>query len=370
MRWWLVLVLAGCESRYGAYINVDGDGNQIRFDHVQLYFGTKTSRTDIGKPSGPAMGTVFDRQFDPSDQFDVPPNSDSSKATESSFWLPPTPENEGIAYVAAVASNDQHPVGIGELLDFSIEDGVVFKYDIELQPYTLAEEWGTDPSCLAWARERDDGFSTIAVVHPDDEDCDGRIATADCNDLCPTGSTGCMNRGVCSGGANNTCGLGCAMGTDSCTPEVCTPMATCSALCAAAGIADKRLECMLDRTPDHLEITVDTMGAPGPLCQDQFAFAPYAALCKNPIIEWVDPRVLGDYKLTISESSGKCVVHLATATSAAFVGQHHILVSIDPPNGSGPRPTFILGVSPRAPMCSSTAELFTFQANGSLAVCQ
>ena len=46
----LLLLLAGCESRYGAYLMVQGD---IQFDEVELYFGVPIDS------SGPGSGTQF-----------------------------------------------------------------------------------------------------------------------------------------------------------------------------------------------------------------------------------------------------------------------------------------------------------------------
>src|SRR5512143_2120313 len=136
MRWVFVLLAVGaCESRYGTYFTIDGDSNEIHFDRVQLYFGTSTDRTEIGKPSGATTGAVYQRDADPSDRFDVPRNADGSHATEATYWLPYSEHDQDLDYVAAVALDENdRPVGIGEVVDFEVEPDVVDKYDIELQP--------------------------------------------------------------------------------------------------------------------------------------------------------------------------------------------------------------------------------------------
>lgn len=357
MRWVIVLVALGaCESRYGTYFTIDGDSTEIHFDHVRLYFGSATHSSQIGKPSGATTGPVYERQFDASDEFDVPALADGSHATQSTYWLPYTPDNLSLAYVAAVAYDGGHdkPVGIGEVIGFKLESDVVDKYDIELQnPVFGVDLWGAAPGCVAWTRQRDGQFTTIAVLPPDDSDCDGLASTLDCNDLCPPDSPTCSQSvDVC--GTAGMCGLACAK-QNVCTITTCLPDLACGLDCASFPATPAgRLACTIDHTTNHIQINVDTLN--GQPCTQQFLFSPYGRACTNPRIEWVDPRFLDDWKFKISATNGgsACQLQMESASNALFDGDHHMIVSFDPIGGAMSRWSAVVGVQPVNPQCTST----------------
>ncbi|HSD89230.1 MAG TPA: hypothetical protein VLB44_16995 [Kofleriaceae bacterium] len=352
MRWlFILLTLGACESRYGTYFTIDGEGNEIHFDHVRLYFGSSTDGTAIGKPSGATTGKVYLQQFDPSDEFDVPKVGDGSHATQTTYWLPYAHENMSLAYVAAVAFDADKPVGIGEVIGFKLEPDVVDTYDVELQPATFGVDlWGSDPGCLAWTRQRDGTFTTVAVLPANDSDCDGIVASADCNDLCPPDTRSCSpDLSVC--GTADTCGLACAK-QNSCTITVCMPDTACSSTCAlTAATLDARLGCAIDHTVNHIQINVDVMQDQP--CANQFVFTPYGRPCINPRIEWADPR-LDDWKFQISANgTTDCQLQMESASNAPFVGDHHVIVSFDPLPGQSSRWSAIVGVQPGITQCTT-----------------
>jgi hypothetical protein len=358
----LLLALGACESRYGAYFNVDGDGNQIRFDHVDLYFGKNgMSSASIGKPSGPSMGKVFERDVDSSDSFDVPPNGDGSLATESMYWLPVNDHNRELGYVAAVAYNTKtdgmKPVGIGEVLGFQLEDGVVDKYEIELQsPSFGVDVWGPAPNCFAWTRQRGDQFSTIAVLSsPDDADCDGLVASADCNDACPTGATTCNPDGaICA--SPTACGIGCAK-NGFCAISACAPPAACMDPCAKLATFEERMKCASNNTHDHLQIDVNMNG--GMPCARSFHVLPYQTPCFNPKKEWVEP-FNDNWSFEVAPSTnttGEVMITMdGLATNQSFSNDHHMLISCDPKPPALSRWSFIIGIQPGTSDCLAGSE--------------
>ncbi|HUS32351.1 MAG TPA: hypothetical protein VMZ53_27815 [Kofleriaceae bacterium] len=345
---WL-LALCACESRYGDYFNVDGDSNGIRFDHVELYFGKHgMSDSNIGKPSGSTTGDVFIRDADASDAWDVDKNGDGSLASESTYWLPITEQNRELAYVAALAYDttmqSDKPVGVGEVLGFALEDGIVNKYDIELQKFDFTvDTWGQSPGCFAWTRQRDGKFSTIAVLSPDDADCDGVVASADCNDLCPAGSTKCNPDETVCGGANS-CGLGCAI-NGLCRIETCLPTIACTNCGMFAASLDDRMKCVSSDPAHHLSVLVDTLG--GKPCARSFDVPNYGRPCSGVTEVW--QQNFGDgWDLTVSPSANDlthCIVELTnTSTSATFAGDHHVLVAFPPRAPSSSQWSVLLGV--------------------------
>jgi hypothetical protein len=356
---WL-LALGACESRYGSYFNIDGDANEIRFDKVQLYWGNDPHQRPIGTPTGTVMGTVYTREFDAaSDEYAVPHNADGSLATETTYWLPVTEDNRQLGYVAAVVYDSAmpgKPVGVGEWQDFSLEDNIVAKFDIELQKPPLnvvdkLELWGNAPGCFAWETPREGQLSTIAVVLPDDADCDGHVAMADCNDVCPPNTPTCDQMLAVCATAAQQCALSCNKSSPtSCTPEVCLPAEICGTSCAGfPSTLEDRMRCYSTHAPagtafshSEIELHKDTEGK---LCTDTVRWSPFGRPCKNPIIEWYDTS-LDDYQYQVTErSDGQCELKLRSETNAAFFGDHHLLISIDPMVSGAPRWSFVIGLN-------------------------
>lgn len=364
----LALALTACEARYGTYFNIDGDANQIKFDHVELFFGTHTDRSTMGTPEGVAIGKVFDRSFTTSDRIDL------SLGTETEYWLPVNDENKTLGYVGAVASKQGQIVGVGELIDFKLEADVVNKYDIELQPKPLGivdrlDVWGGDPGCFAWRRDRG-GLSTIGVMSPTDNDCDGLDPSVDCNDLCPIGATQCdPDLAIC--GVPQACGVGCNAGA-TCAIEQCLPGELCTKPCADKSGLDDRMNCFADKIgADHLSIHLD-MDTAGHACRNMAVFqVPSGAPCMSPKVLWWDRRK-DDYMFAVSAgaNSTSCVVSWTSPSNAKFVGDHHVLISLAGALG-GPRFSMVIGIEPgQIAQCGTVAEGYSVNDSSQLYMCR
>lgn len=346
----LSLLLAACESRYGAYLVVKGD---VHFDQVELYFGKPIDSSGTGSggsfatPSfGPQSGLVFKRTFDASDIVLVAPT------TQTTYYVPAGDNQYLGAYVVAVALKDGTPVGIAEYFDFAVPADSVHEYVLEVEPWNpqVMERWGDEPGCIAWKKPRDSGSAIVAVVHDDDRDCDALAAAMDCDDLCSAQSALCMPERMFCGDAATVgyCALGCArQGT--CAPSLCLPPTTCIALCQSAATFEEKLECgaLMDPTP-HFEIYVDREQALQP-CSTQYVLDP-GEPCTMPKLEAVDPKAAPDFTYMVKTDPGdpmKCKLEVAVTPTAVLgdFDNHHMLISIAP-DASGPRHTFIVGVQP------------------------
>lgn len=353
------LTLCACESRYGTYIKLDGDPNELRFDHVELFWGNDPMTRAFGTPSGTKTGTVYTREYDmPSDEYDLPHNADGSLPTESTYWLPVTEDNRQLGYVGALVfdkNQNRSLVGVGELQDFSVEDGIVAKFDIELEKPPLLgglDVWGMAPGCFSWTKPRNGALAptTISVVLPDDADCDGHVANVDCNDTCPPGAPLCNQMDSVCAPTTTSCALACQKsGQTACNPSVCLPPQACEQQCALAPpTIDSRMGCYIDPitgfAQHHLDLYIHK-DANLQLCTDTMQFSPYQRPCKNPIIEWFDSSLdKWTYKIT-ERSDGQCEIKMIKPTDSSFVGDHHILISIDPMTTTGARWTFLLGIN-------------------------
>lgn len=355
----LALAVCACESRYGTYITIDGDSNELRFDHVELFWGNNPMTRPFGTPSGTKTGTVYTREFDmPSDEYDVPHNADGSLASESTYWLPVTEDNRQLGYVGALVfdkAQQDKLIGVGELQDFSVEDGIVAKFDIELDkpPLLGLDVWGTSPGCFSWTKQREGDNalspSTISVVLPDDADCDGRVANLDCNDACPPGSLCDQMESVCPP-TTTTCALACQKANPgACNPSVCLPPDACEHQCAQLpATIGSRMSCYTDPiagyAQHHLDLYVHK-DAQGQLCTDTMQFSPYQRPCKNPIIEWFDSSI-DKWTYTIrGRSDGQCEIKMIKPTDSSFAGDHHILISVESTTAGAPRWSFLLGIN-------------------------
>lgn len=353
----MLLLVAACESRYGAYLVIKGD---VHFDQVELYFGKPIdssgpgSGTAFATPSfGPQSGLVFERLFDASDVVTVP------ASTQTTYYLRADASTHLGAYVVAVALKDGKPVGIAEYFDFAVPTDTVHEYILDVAPWNpqLMERWGEAPGCVAWKKPRGSRGAVVAVVHDDDRDCDAQVAAADCDDLCNAQSSLCTPEKMFCSNNIGYCALGCAR-NGTCAPSLCLPPMTCSPLCQNAATFEARIECgaVMDPTP-HFEIFVDR-DQDQQLCAEAFSFAP-GEPCTMPKIEATDPKIPDDFTYMVktdSDDPNKCTLEVVVNAGAVLgdFENHHILISIAP-EGAGPRHTLIVGVQvdPTTAFCAS-----------------
>ncbi len=356
----LSLLLAACESRYGAYLVVKGD---VHFDQVELYFGkpidSSGPSSKFATPSfGPQQGLVFKRTFDASDLQSV------TATTQTTYYVPAADNQYLGAYVVAVALLDGKPVGIAEYFDFAVPTDSVHEYVLEVEPWNpqVMERWGDAPGCIAWKKPRDNRGAIVAVVHDDDRDCDAVIAANDCDDLCSEGSDVCApETEFCETGTVVSCAVGCSkQGT--CTPTMCLPPTTCSSFCQNAATYQEQLECgtLMEPTP-HFEVLVDRDQALD-LCAVQFKLSP-GAKCVMPRIEAIDPKAAPDFTYMVKTDSDDptiCKLDIAVTSGVKFepTVNHHMLISIAP-EATGPRYTFTVGVQVVATPTFCVAEPYT-----------
>jgi hypothetical protein len=346
----LVLVLAACESRYGAYMMVQGD---IEFDEVELYFGVPIDSSGPGNgtafatPSfGAQQGKIYDRVFDASDAVKLTPT------TATTFYLPPDDNNAQLgSYVVAVALAGGHPVGIAEYFDFEVPTDVVHQYVLDLVPWDAMtmDRWGERPGCVEWKKQRDSG-SIVAVVHDDDRDCDSMSRDMDCSDLCSAQSPSCISQSFCDN--VSFCALGCSS-SGLCRASVCLPDQVCSnTMCATLSDLQSRIACGREATSDHIELYVDRMLGTDVMCARTFTFAPNPSVagpvpCLDPKLIELSPGFDASYAPKITQSPTDpmtCTLDLTgTTTTIGDLEEHHALVSIAP-SVVGPRMTFIVGV--------------------------
>lgn len=359
-----LVALAACESRYGAYLTLEGD---IELDSVELYFGTASSgsTTQFASPrTGVQSGTIFDRQFSTFDRYDISPTRSTT------FYIPPDEGNRDLgAYVVAVALREQQPVAIAEYFGFEVPSDEVHDYHLPLVEYNAdtAERWGRDPGCIWWKRDRGDPVKQIvAVVQADDRDCDDTIRANDCNDLCSVGCCACTTpTTLCS----SPCALGC-MTNGTCTPETCLPVETCSSTCLPGSTLDARYQCAIERTTSQLTIELDTIQ--GQMCSHQYQFdltADGSIPCTDPKIEYSDVTTVNGFTYTIAADPtrpGGCVIMSTQSTGVTFTTPHHMIVSFAAGSGVA-RESVIIAITPGNTLCVMMG--YRVIANGSIYRC-
>ena len=374
MRALLVLVgLAACEpSRYGAYLTLQGD---IEFDRVELYFGhalesAGTAQNFATPRLGPSRGLGFGRKFSSFDQYAVDPTKDTT------LYVPPDGQNEVLgAYVVAVVSRGDQPVGIGEYFDFKVPSREVHEYLIDLVPYEGAkvERWGADPGCIAWARERGSlDKAVVGVVRADDRDCDDDDINTDCNDLCTSGSVLCdTQQTLCF----TPCAIGCAT-SGVCAPRTCLPANACSTLCNNATL-DGRFKCAIDNSPVHVEIFVDTDPASQRMCGRTWLFPLPPSQngpppqCLDPKIEFVDVAETA-FLYTIAAEPQTPLCRLSAEQFALFTETHHLIISFAQADPTKPRQSVVVGVQSSAPgqgYCDDTTAAYRYENIGPIFDC-
>lgn len=362
----LILCVAACESRYGTYLEIDGEAGGMTFDRVELYFGLPHGDTVPSTPSfgSQVPGRLYKRLFTASDLVDA-----EAAGSTVRFYVPPSEENQGLgAYVLAVAYAGDVPVGIGELADFIIETGsVVRTYDLALEPYdaALVEQWGAGdgPGCVRWTRvdAATGEKTTVAVVRRGDNDCDGLEAeVADCDDLsfCGADGEGCTGTRCVD---RETCGLGVCVSGDAgvtCQVDTCLVSSVCG---ACADVPDAELlTCALERAPDHTQITIPTSLGPddpqaltrlcGTSVEYQFAL-PGGFPCKEPQILAPKDGITPDgFKYTFIDGGAVCFLKIAALSSNTGYlyddAAHHVVLSVLRGDLPELRSTLLLGIQP------------------------
>lgn len=346
----IAALLCGCgPDHFGTYFIADGRPAAIDFDRAEFFFGSKIDG-DFASLTGARSGDVYRRMFVDNDE--AVPATDR----RSSYYLPTDGATNVGSYVLVLARNSSDAVvGVAEASGFSLAtSNEVIEVHLPLEPPDNVETWGASPSCVAWAQRG--GQATTAVVRDDDRDCDGALATNDCNDLayCAAGDPSCSTAPtLCLA----TCSLGCRA-NNACEASVCLPAAACptNGTCGAASSVAERLACIADQSA-HIKVAVMDTGRP---CVDSFVVPlPSGSRCGNPIIEYAEPLPDG-YTFEVTDGATSCGISIKKPSSAAsFSGIHHLLISIDAPSGVGPRPTLFLGIDgfQRVPIATCTGPV-------------
>jgi hypothetical protein len=354
MRWAAVVVVvvvvaSACGGdHFGTYFLADGRKASITFDHAEFYFGDGLDGT-FASPAGPAKnGDVYQRLFNAADVA-VPTDHGAALAT---YYLAPDGDTNVGSYVLVLARDAQNAiVGVGEAADFPLAGaGEVVEVMVPLQaPGQSVQQWGTDPACVTWARA---DHGPVAFVRDNDRDCDGAIAQNDCNDLlyCRAGDPTCSNTPMLCN--TPTCAIGC-MSQGTCVPSLCLSDLVCNppGACAALGSISDTLKCVVAQgAATHLDVRVPTAAQtahPDQPCVHSFTVPlPDGMQCANPTIVFTEPFADG-YVFQVDEAGTSCKFDLnMPSNQPPFVGDHHLLVAIDPATGTSPRHTFLIGFNP------------------------
>lgn len=350
----LALALTACADHAGAYLEVHG--GSITFDHVEFYFGTQIGTT-FGTPTQEHVtGKVYARQLADSDLSVAVKGGSGSELT---YYVPAA--NTGLGqYVMVIASRGGTPVGIGEAADFVVPSDGYSIIDITLDSYNNVETWrdqanAASPACVAW--DRSHGEEPIAFVPSDDHDCDGELASRDCDDaaFCPPGDMTCQPpRELCTG---NTCAYGCKI-DGNCVPRVCVPSFTCTntSCLTAATLVDKFTCLAMASGADHPQYYVG--GAAGNPCDGNTVEIklPNNRQCTHPYLEFAEMG--GGWTFDVADKgtgTSTCVITIHTGTSGMPFGpDRHVLVSLDPMNSQDPRPTIFIGISALSGGCDTS----------------
>ncbi|MEO8550964.1 MAG: hypothetical protein ABI678_13355 [Kofleriaceae bacterium] len=338
MKWLLVLLVA-CADHPGTYLEVHG--GDLAFDHVEFYFG-KSLGSSFGTPSAKDVeGPAYERQLADSD---LSVAAKAGVTTDLTYYLPYSDGNARLGdYALAIASKGGQPVGIGGVADFPVPATGYTIVDVALEPYNRSaiETWQAD--CLAWKRSH--GEQPIGFVHADDRDCDGEVASRDCDDtaFCLPGDPGCQPvRELCDEGG---CAYGCQIDGD-CAPRLCMPIFVCNPqLCASASTLPEKFACLaLTAGADHPDYYLPASA--GQPCGDPLVIdLPNGATCTNPTVEFTE--MIDNWTVTVAaDATDKaCVLSFANANTNAFWnGDHHVVISFDGATPDGPRSTIFLGI--------------------------
>lgn len=344
----MAALLCSCGSdHFGTYFIADGRPAAIDFDHAEFFFGSPIGGR-FASPSGTRSGDVYQRLFVPNDEAVT-----ASRNKTATYYLADDGATNVGSYVLVLARDATDAiVGVAEASDFPLATGSeVIEVQLTLAAPDNVENWGDRPSCVAWARGG--GQTDVAVVREDDRDCDGASASKDCNDVayCASGDPTCSTAlSLCLG----ACALGCRANT-TCEPSLCLPAAACpfNDACRTATSVQDRLDCIASQAT-QIKIALQDTGRP---CVDAFVLPlPSGTHCSNPIIEYAE--TLPDrYAFEVTDGATSCEFSIKKPSNPdAFTGNHHLLVSIDPPSGVGPRPSLFIAVAgvQRVPVATCT----------------
>jgi len=343
-----LLALVACESRYGAYLELESD---VELDSVELYFGTpidsSAPNTFASPKTGAQSGLVFGRQFSMFDRYDVAPTHTTTS------YVPPDDANRDLgAYVVVVASRGQQAIGIAEYFGFEVPSDELHEYRLTLEPYDGGvERWGRDPGCIAWKRDRGDpAKQVVAVVEADNRDCDESVVADDCNDLC---SVGCCTCDVATTLCTAPCAIGCTT-SGSCAPTMCLPTGTCGATCLPLSTMEARYRCAIENTSAALTIQVDTYGDQMCSHQYQFDLAPEGnspVPCVDPKIEYSQFATGFTYAIAADPTRpGGCVIMSMQSSGVPFTATDRMIVSVAA-GGGLPRKSVIIAITPGNTPC-------------------
>ncbi|HET9989261.1 MAG TPA: hypothetical protein VFQ65_12110, partial [Kofleriaceae bacterium] len=207
--------------------------------------------------------------------------------------------------------------------------------------------------CLAWDRKH--GQQPVAFVGADDRDCDGEVASKDCDDaaFCKPDDVTCQPaRELCT---DNGCAYGCMINGE-CLPRVCVPGFTCTlAACEnAPTLADKFTCLAMSGGADHPDYYIGaTAGEPCPSATVQIKL-PNNRACAHPNLEF--QQSIGGWVFAVADGGNStCVLSLVATSSITPYGQdRHVLISLDPIDPQAPRSTIFVGIKPDSGGCDAT----------------
>ncbi len=356
----MLLCLAACESKYGAYLTVEAQAG-TSFDRVQFYFGKYAGDSVpwIPRTQDVERGRQMLMKRLPADNEDaVAVPAGSARAT---YYVPSGPVSEHVGqYVLAIAYQGDTPVGAAELFDVAVPDTQVFEYTMTLEPFGAVERWGSpDLDCVMWTRSRDGTLSTVAVVRGGDHDCDASASEADCDDMtyCPPDELATCGAAV-NQCVTETCELGVCMPiagtggnapTTACVATTCLDKRWCES-CSVDGFTpdlENFFECASGLAIDHHEIAIPVK-EDGNLCANPYViYAHFGFGCRDPKVVYPPPAEPDQVQVHVEAATdvSKCVITLRAGTTGVVDWQDlHLQISVASTNASLPRTIVTLGV--------------------------
>lgn len=374
-----VLACVACSDRYGAFLDVDGNGG-IVFDRVEFYFGKEIGGELPTSPMHPMpsneSSVVAERMF-----ADADVQSIGGPVGTLTYYLPDQLENEHLGrYVVVLAYKGDQLVGIGELFDFTVmTNGAVYRYPIDLVDPRAQdlELWGRPTAdCLRWTRERPSGLPrTVAVVRDGDTDCDSFREQTDLDG-------DCMPRVYCDGVSSAACeaqitcvtssgGSGCRIGVagcsnltgsvSTCTATVCIDETACDE-CDFESPATDALSCVVLDSNIHVDSPV-IVNPDYTLCSEPFdleVVLPLTIDCANPsVVDFVDWMPSDDFTYSIASAApNTCKLTITPKEPGAhFTGVPHLLLEVDTPSSPASRTAFVIGLSAIDGVCQTPAAI-------------
>ena len=330
----MLVMLGACSGtpEGGAIFWIKGDAE---FDQVELYFGTAPTTGAFATPSyGPQSGLVLERDFSTSDIVDL----DGSR-TEYKYLVPYAEQQPLGAYVGVVARKKSDSgalvdVALGEVFDFKAPIDRVYEYEVPLQTLPqLYQIWpDQQPSCFFWKRARAGQPERVAVVQAGNHDCDGLLASADCDDACSSRDACSLDQGCADAGV---CATGCSL-DGMCHPQTCLPTPSCSAICRSQVGLRAQVECAYSQL-QLAEINLTTTAA-GP-CTNTIKLG---FTCLNPQLMLQSPPDGWTFTPENDATTGCTLTFSPGATTANY----RLLISFQPNASSWIRYTAAVAVYP------------------------